>query len=41
MKKITLEKILASLETLEPAVTVPGDIADRARRSIERMVEIG
>ncbi len=41
MKKITLEKILASLETLEPVVTVPAETADRARRSIERMIEIG
>ena len=41
MKKITLEKVLSSLEKQEPVVTVPGDIADRARRSIKRMVEIG
>lgn len=41
MKKITLEKILASLETLEPRITVPEAIADRARGAIERMVEIG
>lgn len=41
MKKITLEKVLFSLEKQEPVVTVPDEIADRARRSIERMVEIG
>ncbi|HER43298.1 MAG TPA: quinolinate synthase NadA [Candidatus Eisenbacteria bacterium] len=41
MKKITLEKVLSSLETLEPAVSVPDEIADRARRAIERMIEIG
>ena len=41
MKKITLEKILLSLENQEPVITVPGEIAARARRSIERMVEIG
>ena len=41
MKKITLEKVLASLETLEPVITVPVGIADRARRPIERMIEIG
>ncbi|MDD3642783.1 MAG: quinolinate synthase NadA, partial [Candidatus Krumholzibacteria bacterium] len=40
MKKITLEKVLRSLETLEPVVTVPGDIADAARGAIERMMEI-
>jgi quinolinate synthase len=41
MKKITLEKVFSSLENQEPVVTVPGEIAYRARRSIERMVEIG
>jgi len=41
MKKITLEKVLSSLETLEPVITVPGGIADRARRPMERMIEIG
>jgi quinolinate synthase len=41
MKKITLEKVLSSLESMEPAVTVPVEIADRARGSIERMIEIG
>jgi len=41
MKKITLEKVFSSLENQEPVVTVPGEIADRARRSIERMIEIG
>ena len=41
MKKITLEKVLHSLETLEPAVTVDPDIARRARGAIERMIEIG
>ena len=41
MKKITLEKILSSLENQEPVVTVPAATADRARRSIERMIEIG
>jgi quinolinate synthase len=40
MKKTNLEKVLRALETLEPRVTVPGDIADRARRSIERMLEV-
>jgi quinolinate synthase len=41
MKKITLEKVLSSLENLEPVITVPPPIADRARTSILRMVEIG
>ena len=41
MKKISLEKILASLETLEPVITVKKEIADAARTAIERMIEIG
>ena len=41
MKKITLEKILASLETLGPVITVPAETADAARTAIERMIEIG
>jgi len=41
MKKITLERIFFSLENLEPVMNVPPDIADRARRSIQRMIEIG
>jgi quinolinate synthase len=40
MKKITLEKVLRSLETLGPVVTVPKEIADAARGAIERMIEI-
>ncbi len=41
MKKITLEKVLASLETLEPVITVDVKTADAARTAIERMIEIG
>jgi quinolinate synthase len=41
MKKISLEKVLASLETLAPVVTVAPEVARLARSSIERMVEIG
>ena len=41
MKKIDLEKIAASLETLEPVITVPGETAEEARASIERMIAIG
>jgi len=41
MKKISLEKILASLQTLEPVIAVPKQIADAARSAIERMIEIG
>jgi quinolinate synthase len=40
MKLNTLEKLLASLEDLEVRVTVPPEIAKKARRAIERMLEI-
>jgi len=38
MKKTTLDNVLLALQTLEPKVTVPEDIAVRARASIERML---
>jgi quinolinate synthase len=41
MKKTTLEKVLASLETLEPRIEVPAGIAAAALASVERMVAIG
>jgi len=41
MKKITLEKVAISLERLEPVITVPKAIADRARAAIQRMIETG
>jgi len=41
MKVTTLPKVLASLETLEHRISVPDDVAARARRAIERMVSIG
>ena len=41
MKMITLPKILKSLETLEPRVEIPDDIAERARASVARMVAVG
>ncbi len=40
MKKITLERVAACLERMEPRVTVPQPIADRARRALDRMVAI-
>ena len=40
MKKIELEKILWALEDMKFRVTVPEDIAVRARRSIEGMLEL-
>lgn len=40
MKKISLEKIRNSLESGEPRVTVPEDVAGRARNSLEKMLEL-
>jgi quinolinate synthase len=40
MKKITLDKLLTSLREDVFEVTVPQDVADRARLAIKRMVEI-
>ncbi|HEX67986.1 MAG TPA: quinolinate synthase NadA [bacterium] len=39
MKKITLEKVLNSLKTLSPTITLPEDIVKRAYKAIQRMVE--
>jgi len=41
MKLTTLEKVKHSLETMEHQITVPKEIADRARLAIERMISIG
>ena len=41
MKKITLEKIMWSLERMQPEVRVPEEIAAKARQAVERMVAIG
>jgi quinolinate synthase len=41
MKRITLPKIRHALETMSHAVTVPDALAERARRSVERMIAIG
>lgn len=40
MKKISLDKLLRSLQTLEPVIEVPIETADAARSAIEKMVEI-
>lgn len=40
MKKITLEKVLWSLQDMKHRITVPADVAAKARRAIERMVAI-
>jgi quinolinate synthase len=40
MKRITLPKVLWSLESMEHRITVPPDIAEKARGAIDRMVAI-
>jgi quinolinate synthase len=40
MKKITLDKILASLETLTPEIKVPEDIRVRAKAAVDRMLAV-
>ena len=40
MKLNTLEKMVWALEDMTPEVTVPADVADRARRAIGRMLEV-
>jgi len=40
MKKITLEKILLSLETLSGRVTVPKDIRKKAWGAVQKMIEL-
>ncbi|MDD2676689.1 MAG: quinolinate synthase NadA [Methylacidiphilaceae bacterium] len=39
MKKITLEKVYRSLQSGEPEIMVPREIAERARLPIERMLD--
>jgi quinolinate synthase len=41
MKRITLPKILRSLQTMTYAVEVDPEIAARARASVERMLAVG
>jgi len=40
MKTITLDRIIHSLETLTPQIRVPEEIATRAKRAIDRMLEL-
>jgi len=41
MKKITLEKILNSLKTLEPKIRLPDEIMEKAKLPLQRMMDIG
>jgi quinolinate synthase len=40
MKKITLEKVLNSLETLEPKIKLSNEIMKKAKKPLQRMMEI-
>jgi quinolinate synthase len=40
MKKITVDKIIASLESMQPEVTVPEKIRLKAKKAVDRMIEI-
>ncbi|MBZ5695064.1 MAG: quinolinate synthase NadA [Acidobacteriia bacterium] len=40
MKTITLDRIIRSLETLTPQIQVPAEIACKAKRAIDRMLEL-
>lgn len=40
MKKITLDKVIASLEDMKHIIIVPDDIRTRARKALDRMVEV-
>ena len=41
MKMITLENILWSMEDMSPRVKVAGDILLKARKAVDRMIEVG
>ncbi|HEC82829.1 MAG TPA: quinolinate synthase NadA, partial [Thermoplasmatales archaeon] len=41
MKKITLEKVIKSLEIMKPEIKLDGDIIARAKKPLERMLNIG
>jgi quinolinate synthase len=40
MKTITLDNIIASMETSAPRISVPPEIARKAKRAIDRMLEL-
>jgi quinolinate synthase len=41
MKRITLPKILRSLQTMEHAIEIDPEVSARARRALERMLAVG
>jgi quinolinate synthase len=40
MKKITLEKVLKSIETLEPKIQLSETIMQKARAPLQRMINM-
>ncbi len=40
MKRITLDKVIASLENMQYKITVPEDIRVKAKKSLDRMIEV-
>jgi quinolinate synthase len=40
MKRITLPRVVDALERLQYPVEVDADVADRARRAVERMLAV-
>jgi quinolinate synthase len=40
MKKITLDKVIGALEDMQYKVTVPEEIRVKAKRSLDRMIEV-
>lgn len=41
MKKITIENLARSLETISPTIDLPMELIERAKRPLDRMLEIG
>ncbi len=41
MKKTTLPKVLGALKNMTGEITIAPEVADKARRSVERMIELG
>jgi quinolinate synthase len=41
MKLITLDNVLATLESMSPEVTMGPELMHRARKPLQRMMEIG